>query len=126
MPSLFSSHDLTMLISFADVVRTFVAEEVEARVNEARRERDVLIRCFVGLSTEEADVSFFWQEILDTLDRIEACVYNLEFRGIVMCLLDALFELCEVKDIKILKRQEHDVHLCLSEGEIRMADLSSQ
>lgn len=60
------------------------------------------------------------------MDRIEANVYNLEFKGTVMCLFDAFFELCEAKDIKILKEPEHDVCLCLQEEEIKMVDLTSQ
>lgn len=43
-----------------------------------------------------------------------------------MCLLDTLSEPCEVKDIKVLKGPEHDVHLHLQEEEIRIADLTSQ
>lgn len=66
------------------------------------------------------------KKFLDALDRIEACVYNSEFRGTVMCLLNALSELCEVKDIKVLKGPEHDVHLHLQKEEIWMADLTSQ
>lgn len=42
-----------------------------------------------------------------------------------MCLHDALFELCEAKDIKVLKGPEHDVHLRLQEEEIRMTDLTT-
>lgn len=86
----------------------------------------MLIRHLVGLSAEEVDVSFVCQEILNTLDRIEACVYNSEFRGTVMCLLDALSELCEAKDIKVLEGLEHDIRLCLQEEEIKMVDLITQ
>lgn len=113
MPSLLGSHGLTPLISFTDVVRTPVVEEVEALVNEAHRERDALIRRLVSPSAEEADIFLVQQEIVDTLDRIEACVYNFEFRGIMMCLIDALFELYKAKDIKILKWPEHTIHLRL-------------
>lgn len=91
------------MISFVDVIRIPITGEVEARVTEAHREHDVLIRHLVGLSTKEADTSFVCQEILDMLGRIEACVHNFEFRGMVMCLLDALSELCQAKDIKVLK-----------------------
>lgn len=126
MPSLLDSHDLMMLISFADVKRTPTAEEVEARVNEARREWDALIRRLVVLSTEEANVPLVRQEILDMLDCIEAYVYNSKFRGTIICLINALSELCEMKDIKILKGLEHDVRLLLQEEDIRMTNLTSQ
>lgn len=86
---------------------------MEAWVTEAHRERDALIRHLVSLSAKEVDVSFIRYEILYTLDRIEAYVYNSKFRGMVMCLLNALSELCEAKDIKVLKGAEHDVLLCL-------------
>lgn len=46
------------LISFVDVVRIPATGEVEARVTEAHRERDALIRHLVSLSTEEADIPF--------------------------------------------------------------------
>lgn len=80
----------------------------------------------VSLSAEEANVSFVRQEILDTLDRIEAYLYNFEFRGMVMNLLNALSKLYEAKDIKVLKEPEHDVRLCLQKEEIRIADLTTQ
>lgn len=54
----FCSHALTLPISFIDIIRILVAGEVETRVAEARHERDVLIRCLISLSVEEADVSF--------------------------------------------------------------------
>lgn len=73
----------------------------------------MLIRHLVSLSAEEVDLPFIRQETLDALDHIEACIYNSAFRGMVMCLLDALFELCEAKDIKVLKGLEHDVRLRL-------------
>jgi len=78
------------------------------------------------MSGEEADVSFIQKEILDMLACIEARVYKSEFMGIVMCLLDALSELCEVKDIKVLTGIEHNVRLHLQEEEIRMMDLTAQ
>lgn len=110
MLCLFSSHGLMLLISFVDVTRTLVVEEIEAQVTKAYHEHDALIKHLVGL-TIEADVPFVRQEILDALDRIEAYVYNFEFKGIVMCFLDALSKLYEVKDIKVLKESEHDVCL---------------
>lgn len=99
---------------------------MEIRVVGAHCECDVLIRHLVGLSAEEADVFFVRQEILDLLDHIEICVYNSEFRGTVMCLLDALSGLCEVKDIKVLKGPKHDIRLRLQVEEIKMANLTTQ
>jgi len=107
------SYNLMTLVSYTDVVRIPATGEVEATVSETRREHDVLIRYLVILFAEEADLPFVRQEILDALDRIKAYIYNSEFRGTVMCLLNALSELCEVNDIKVLKGQEHDVHLRL-------------
>lgn len=120
------SYNLMSLISFADVVRIPTIREVEARVVETLRKRDALIRRLVGLSAKEADILFVHQEILDAMDRIEATIYNSEFRSTVMCLLDALSELCEAKNIKVLKGPKYDVHLHLQEEEIRVANLTSQ
>lgn len=36
MLSIFGSHSLMLLISFADVIRTPIVEKIEARVTEAR------------------------------------------------------------------------------------------
>lgn len=58
MFSLFGSHDLMLLISFADVIRTPAVGEVEVLVAKGRRECDALIRRLVGLSAEEVDISF--------------------------------------------------------------------
>lgn len=125
MLNIFDSHGLMLMISFSDVIRMPAFEEIEAQINEAHWDRDALIKHLVSLSTEEVDISFVYQEILDMLDRIEVCVYNFKFRGMMMCLLDALSKLCDVKDIKVLKGLEHDVLLCLQEEEIRMADLAT-
>lgn len=108
----FCSHALTLPISFANIRRIPKTKEVEIRFIEAQHESDGLIRRLVGLSAEEADVSFVQQEILDLLDHIEICVHNSEFKGTVMCLLDALSRICEAKNIKVLKGSKYDIRLC--------------
>lgn len=78
------------------------------------------------MSIKEVDVSFIQEEILDMLGHIETRVYNSEFRGIVMCLLDALSKLYEAKDFKLLKGLEHGIYLHLQEEEIKMANLTTK
>lgn len=108
------------------MVRTPTASKVEVWINETCREQDVLISHLVDMSAKEVDLPFVREEILDTLAHIKTCVYNPEFRGTIVCLPNALSELCKAKDIKMLKGPEYVVRLCLQEEEIRMTNLTTQ
>lgn len=55
----------------------------------------------------------------------DSCIY-FEFIGTVECVIDALSEVCEAKNFKMLKGPKHDIPLRLQEEVIKMADLTAQ